>query len=344
MAVMHRHGGELERMVKAYGIPREEWLDLSTGINPHAWPVPPEALTEDVWRRLPEPDDGLTEAAAGYYGVPGECLAALPGSQAGIERLPALFPAGPLLLPDPTYSEHGRAWREAGHRVVSTAPDGASVEAAVYGRDIRYAVVVNPNNPTGDAYPPSAIRQWAAALHERGGCLVVDEAFADGERGGTCLAGAPPPGLIVLRSVGKFFGLAGLRLGFAVAQPDLIRQLSARSGPWAVSHPARAIGRRALADRPWQRDTRAALTEAGRRLRRLLEDATAVQSPPPGRIAGCALFQSLYWPGRAAAFFEHCARRGVYVRLFAEHGWVRIGLPAGEGQWRVLQRVVSTFK
>lgn len=339
------HGGELGRMAGAYGIARERWLDLSTGINPRGWPVPVEALADELWRRLPEPDDGLVEAATAYYGVPADCLAVLPGSQAGIQHLPGLFPAGRILVPDLTYNEHERAWRGGGHRVVPMAPDAAAVDAAIREHDdCRHALVVNPNNPTGDAYAADAIRRWAAILHKRGGCLVVDEAFADCDPAGSCLDSAPPPGLVVLRSVGKFFGLAGLRLGFAAAEPAVAGALQARLGPWPVNHPARYIGRLALADGDWQRATRAALADSGRRLQRLLREATAGRSPAPAGVAGCALFQSLHWPARAESLFEHCARHGVYIRRFAGHGRVRFGLPGDEPEWRRLERVLSTFE
>jgi cobalamin biosynthetic protein CobC len=145
-----------------------------------------------------------------------------------------------------------------------------------------------------------------------------------------------------LRSVGKFFGLAGIRLGFAAGRGEIIDRLRESLGPWAVNHPARVIGRLALADAEWQKAMRATLAEESRRLQALLRETVGLQSASVF-IGGCPLFQTLHWPERAAALFEHCARKGVYVRLFAEHGRLRFGFPADEAGWRALEEVLATF-
>lgn len=311
---MLEHGGRLGAAARRWGIPRADWLDLSTGISP--WPYPLPAVPAEIWQRLPEEDDGLEEAARDYYGT--DHLLALPGSQAAIQTLPRLFPPGRVAMPAPLYAEHPAAWRAAGHTPVDWH------EAA------DYAVVCNPNNPTGAVLARAALRERAGQVR----LLVVDEAFIDAEPGES-LAGDGGENIVVLRSLGKFFGLAGARVGFAIAAPDLLERLRENLGPWAVSHPARWAARLALADRDWQAAQRARLATASRRLADLLACL--------GAPTGCGLFRHVSLP-RAAALHDALARRGILVRLFdnppALPG-LRLGLPAAETDW---QRLESTLR
>jgi cobalamin biosynthetic protein CobC len=136
------HGGRLREAARRYGIPLDAWLDLSTGINPRPWPVPP--LPPSAWSRLPEGDDSLETAARAYYGT--DLLLPVAGSQAAIQALPPLRTPGRVGIITPGYAEHARAWWRAGHEVV-----GVPVEAL--GNTVRQVdvlVVIHPNNPTGD--------------------------------------------------------------------------------------------------------------------------------------------------------------------------------------------------
>ena len=165
----------------------------------------------------------------------------------------------------PTYAEHARAAAMAGHTVeeVSDINDLA---------DADLAVVVNPNNPDGRVAARDALLDLAKKLTGRGGLLVVDEAFMDVGPAGQSLAGdVGMPGLVVLRSFGKFFGLAGVRLGFALAEQGLAERIEGDLGPWAVSGPALEIGIRALADFDWQQRMRRRLAGEAARLDALFE-------------------------------------------------------------------------
>lgn len=337
------HGGELRRAASHYGMPLEQWLDLSTGISPHAWPVP--AVPTSIWHRLPEDDDGLLAAAASYYGVDERFLTAVAGSQAAIQAVPRLLDPGMVVLPQPTFSEHGKAWQAAGHQLFAVAP--YALDNAIMSNDCcRYAVVVSPNNPTGERYPPAQLERWRQQLEARGGLLLVDEAFMDATPEQSVLQTALKPGLVVLRSVGKFFGLAGLRLGFAMAQPGLGRRLRTALGPWEVSHPARFLGQQVLSDTAWQAQARRRLMSEQERLYQLLrkfvgECAHTLEPQPP---TGCALFQSLHMPQDAEALFDHFSRRAILIRLFADSGWIRFGLPPGEPGWRRLEEALENFR
>ncbi len=313
---MLEHGGRLGEAVRRWGIPRADWLDLSTGISPWPYPVPP--VPAEVWQRLPEDDDGLEAAARAYYGT--DHLLALPGSQAAIQALPCLFPAGRVAMPMPLYAEHPAAWLAAGHTPVA------------WDAPANYAVVCNPNNPTGRRYGRDELLDRAARVQ----LLAIDEAFLDATPGES-LIGCGADNVMVLRSLGKFFGLAGARVGFACGAPDLLDRLQEALGPWAVAHPARWAARLALADRDWQAAQRERLQAAAARLAGLLAPLGE-----PAEITGSALFQYVSAP-RAAALFEALAQRGILVRLFDAPSALRFGLPVAEADWQRLESTLGSL-
>jgi len=323
------HGGRLRRAAQRYGIPLEGWLDLSTGINPHPWQGEPPAWAD--WARLPEDDDGLAEAAQLCYGAP----AALPvaGSQAAIQALPYLRSAGRVGVLAPGYAEHAQAWMRAGHDVTPLTAE--RIDAAVEQLDA--LVLANPNNPDGRYFAPETLLDWRERLAERGGWLVVDETFADATPQASLAAHTHLPGLIVLRSLGKFFGLAGARVGFVLAQGELLRRLAEHLGPWGIAGPSRVIARHALADRAWQEAERIRLAAGGARLAELLRRHGMA---PAG---GCALFQWVETP-RAAPIHEILARRGILTRLFARPSGLRFGLPGAEEQWQRLEQALQSLE
>ncbi|MDH0098608.1 aminotransferase class I/II-fold pyridoxal phosphate-dependent enzyme, partial [Pseudomonas sp. GD04158] len=210
---MLEHGGRLRAAAQRYGIPLEDWLDLSTGIAPYGWDLPP--VPAQAWARLPEINDGLEAAARDYYGA--ASLLPVAGSQAAIQALPRLRTHSNVGILAPTYAEHAAAWRREGHRITKLSE--GSVHRALPQLDV--LLVVNPNNPTGRLIEPARLLDWHDELAERGGWLVVDEAFIDCTPQHSLAAYSDMPGLIVLRSFGKFFGLAGLRLGFVLAAQAL---------------------------------------------------------------------------------------------------------------------------
>ncbi|WP_194789439.1 threonine-phosphate decarboxylase CobD [Pseudomonas sp. UFMG81] len=326
---MLEHGGRLLRAVKHYGIAREQWLDLSSGIAPWAYPVPPIPL--DAWARLPEVEDGLEAAARQYYGV--QHLLAVAGSQAAIQVLPHMRGSSRVGVLSPCYAEHPHAWQRAGHTLVEL--DETQVEAALDSLDV--LLLVNPNNPTGRLVPPEQLLAWHARLAARGGWLLVDEAFMDNSPAHSISDCADRPGLIVLRSFGKFFGLAGVRLGFVIAEPALLQAVAEALGPWTVSGPSRVLGQACFADGAAHAAQIARCAQASQRLATLLESHGFAPS------GGCNLFQ--YVRGeQAAPLHEFLARRGILVRLFAQPAALRFGLPANEADEQRLAQALADYQ
>ncbi|WAJ39586.1 threonine-phosphate decarboxylase CobD [Pseudomonas sp. GOM7] len=320
---MLEHGGRLRAAAQRYGIALEDWLDLSTGVAPYGWTLP--TVPAEAWARLPEVEDGLEAAARDYYGA--ASLLPVAGSQAAIQALPRLRKPCNVGIVAPTYAEHEAAWRNEGHRVL-TLSEGA-VPRALPQLDV--LLLVNPNNPTGRLVESLRLLDWHDQLAERGGWLVVDEAFMDCAPEHSLAAYSDMPGLIVLRSFGKFFGLAGLRLGFVLAAQALLDELQVLLGPWAVSGPARHVARHLLVDGEGQHRQRQRLSADGARLATLLRNNGL---PPSG---GSALFQ-FCCTRRAIPCAELLARRGILVRLFAELDSLRFGLPADEVGWQRLEQ------
>ncbi|MFC1672882.1 threonine-phosphate decarboxylase CobD [Pseudomonadota bacterium] len=326
-----QHGGDPAGAEARFGKPDAGWLDLSTGINPVAYPL--GAMPGEVLHRLPMQSDldALLSAARKAYGVPDEAaMVASPGTQALIQMVPNLFTPGDVTVMGPTYGEHAPAWEAAGHRLV----DVGSI-CAQAAQPAPCAVVVHPNNPDGRTQTVEGLLAFADELFDRGGVLVVDEAFADVAPELSVTPHAGRDGLIVLRSLGKFYGLAGVRLGFAVCAPDVAEKISAKLGPWAVSGPALWAGTQALNDADWQNQTRARLKADGERLMNILEAAglALVGRTDLFCLAECADANTLY---------EKLARQGILTRPFDFNAnWLRFGLPGTEEEWARLEAALA---
>lgn len=332
MSTTLAHGGRLIEAARRWGIPLDHWLDLSTGINRRGWKVPP--LPDYLWRQLPEEDDGLELVLRDWAGAPGSagCLP-VPGSQAAIQTLPLLRSPCRVGVPEPGFSEHARCWALAGHEVVPVSLDQIR-EGDGWLRSLDVMVWINPNNPAGMTVDRNRLLDWHAALVERDGWLVVDEAFATGYQGLSMVPMASAPGLVVLHSLGKFFGLAGVRAGAVYAEPAITDALAARLGPWSLSSPARYIMARALKDTIWQQNTLERLQSDSDRLDQLIQSLGLLAT------SGTLLYRYLVHPD-AAAMADFLAGRGILVRHFDNPQALRIGLPGDEFEWERLERTLQ---
>jgi cobalamin biosynthesis protein CobC len=326
---MLEHGGRLRKAALQYGVPQADWLDLSSGLAPWPWPIPSIPLR--AWARLPETDDGLEQAACEYYGA--SQVLPVPGSQAAIQLLPRLRRAGKVGVLSPCYAEHAEAWRRAGYIVREVLEQ----EVDFFLDSLDVLVVVNPNNPTGLSLPPQRLLDWHTRLAERGGWLVVDEAFMDNTPQLSLASQADQVGLIVLRSFGKFFGLAGVRLGFVLAERKLLKLLAEQVGPWAVSGPTRVLGQVCLRDSAGHGQQRLRCEVASRRLFELLQ---RFGLQPQG---GCDLFQWLITE-HAGHLHEFMAQRGILLRLFAHDSSLRFGLPGSDADWLRLEQALIAYR
>lgn len=299
------HGGGIDAARARWGGDRAGWIDLSTGINPHPYPLPP--LSGTAWTTLPDDSaqTALTQAARRTWSVPeAAAIVAAPGTSALIARLPALGPVGTVRIPGPTYNEHARAFTAQGWSVTEGRSDAL--------------VLVNPNNPDG--------RVWRAADADAP-ITILDESFADLDPATSLIALAARPGTVVLKGLGKFWGLAGLRLGFAIGDPALIDRLATLLGPWPVSGPALAIGTAALRDTAWADATRARIAADAARLDTLL--AAAGAQP----VGGTGLYRLVTVPD-AARWQARLASHHIWTRLFPYSAtWLRFGLPGAEPEW-----------
>ncbi|MBB3104266.1 threonine-phosphate decarboxylase CobD [Azomonas macrocytogenes] len=326
---MLEHGGRLHQAARRYGITRADWLDLSTGIAPYSLALPDIPLT--AWARLPEPDDELEAAARSYYNA--ASLLPVAGSQTAIQALPRLRAPSRVGILAPCYAEHAQAWQRAGHELIQL--DEQNLPAALDTLDV--LLVVNPNNPSGRLLAPERLLEWQAWLARRGGWLIVDEAFMDCTPQASLARQTGLPGLIVLRSFGKFFGMAGARLGFVLGEKSLLEALNEQLGPWPIAGPTRVIACAQLQDAVGQHRQRERLHSDGQRLADLL---TQHALPPAG---GCALFQWLRHP-QAAELHATLARQGILTRLFHAPSSLRLGLPPDVAGWARLEQALTGWK
>lgn len=310
-----KHGGDLQQASKRYGIALENWLDLSTGINPDAYPIP--SIPDSCFHRLPDEHTlQLLEAAKTYYQT--QNILPANGSQAFIELLPALRKPCRVAIPHVGYREHAWNWQRHGHELVWY--DGfnpSELEHKLNAENIDCAVLISPNNPTAAIMPPNSLIKCQQVIARRDGWLIIDGAFQDTPNLPTDGADHPVhpaswPGVIELRSLGKFFGLAGIRLGFALADQGLIERLLPHIGLWSVSSVSQFVATTALKDKPWQAHTRLTLPKNStwmfRILRAYYKDENLFKTP---------FFISVLLP-LETAIYEHdrLAKQGVWTRLW----------------------------
>ena len=325
---MLKHGGRLREAAQHYQIPLSEWLDLSTGINPNGYPIP--VIPDAVWQRLPEEQDELMTAAQQYYQC--QSILAVAGSQAAIQSLPLLRPAGTTGIITPSYAEHAYAWKKAGHKIITMATQ----EVDQHINQLDTLILVNPNNPTADIFTPKQCLRWLENLNQRQGWLIIDEAFIDCSPELSLSKLSPLKGLIILRSVGKFFGLAGLRAGFVLATPDVLNNLNELLGPWTLSNPSRFVCSHALRDTTWQKQTRQQLQQQSQRLNALL---THYQLKP----TGCTQLFQWVQTELANHIHEQLAKQAVFTRFFSQPAILRFGLPANKAEWQHLESALQAI-
>ncbi|WP_310619634.1 threonine-phosphate decarboxylase CobD [Flexibacterium corallicola] len=329
-----KHGGDLSKAICQYGGTRDEWLDLSTGINPQAYPLDLSLVSPSL---EPLPEDGahdaLITAARSYYRVPSHLhITAAPGTQSLLHRLPSYFEPQPVAIFKPTYTSHAESWENAGFTVcevthISQVPQGCKL-----------VVLVNPNNPDGRSYSHEEILELSKTLKQQKGLLIVDEAFAEITPNRSILPHVKEEPVLVLRSFGKFFGLAGLRLGFAIGHKAITDYLEHELGSWAVSGPALSIGATALADTKWQEDMLQKLEIETSAFHELLKTHGLA-------IKGSTSLYTLVEAEDALALHQSLAKHHIWTRVFDYNSkWIRFGLPKNEHERARVQQALLAHK
>lgn len=356
------HGGNMQLASQKFGIPVAQWIDLSTGINPFAYPV--ADVPAHAFQVLPYLQPEFIAAAELYYGTTD--ILPLAGSQALISCLPAGLRTlqntslvGKVLLPAIGYREHAQQWIKDGYEAVFYDSfvktfDANAIDTLITRENIQHLVIINPNNPTGLMIDATAIHGWAHRLSQRGGMVVVDEAFIDLTPDLSLLANPLPENVIVLRSFGKFFGLAGLRLGFVSASPRLLNYFAERLGPWSVNGVAQWVATHAFNDREWQTNTRLTLVKNAMGVRqelfdRLLLDGMKAAGVSVQRIADHSLFSTYRVPKALGQYlFNQFGKHGVLLRIIAVDDaccLIRIGMLDMQNNTQVkkLQQIIQAI-
>ncbi len=330
----NEHGGDLQKASQRWGIPVNKWLDLSTAISPFNYPLPTPPA--NIWQNLPYEDNALIESAKAYYA----CAHVLPlsGSQQAIEILPHLFRNQSVALPRLGYSEHQSQWQKSDNVVVFYS-SANELQALALDENVDIVVVINPNNPTAELLSREYLLGLAARLQKKSGYLIVDEAFIDAQPHNS-LAKDLPCNTIILRSIGKFFGLAGIRMGFVLAHPPILEALKSHIGLWPISAPTIWAAHLALVDKPWQKKQIERLDRSSRlleqQLRQCLQNVV---------IKRQNLFVTLNLPLlQTQNIFEVCAKQGVLLRQFTSErsrGLLRIGIPSNSAETNRLLDAIS---
>ena len=340
------HGGQLQKVALQYNIAPNQWLDLSTGIAPFNYPIP--KIPEKLYQALPQVSNELTVVAQRYYNA--DNLLVTNGSQAIIKLLPTLWReqnkhSRTAYLPEQGYKEHALAWQMAGFSLCwyqDKLPELSKIE------NNAVLIVINPNNPTGQLYPKSVLLKYQKKLAENNGLLVIDEAFIDVIKNSQSMTNTINnyKNTLVLRSFGKFFGLAGIRIGFLIADQTWLENFSENLGPWQVNSPAQFIAQQALADYNWHEQQKHKLNTLSNKLHSLL-----IENIPPenmNKITGTDLFQTVYFKKGvdSISYAEHyyitLCQQGIYVRLTDDKQALRFGI-AKEDQLERLTNALALF-
>lgn len=324
------HGGALDLVQQRFTDAPSPWIDLSTGINP--WPYPNTRISPDAHAHLPTKTryETCQSAMAHVIGAQPENVALAPGSELLIRLLPTILSAETIAVLAPSYGDHARVWRTANRTVVETADPLSLAD------QVDAVIICQPNNPDGRVFSQEAIQEALSQLRRRSGWLIVDEAYADLTPNLSLAPHVNRGGLIVLRSFGKFFGLAGVRLGGLIAPPSVLAVLRQSLGEWPVSGAALEIGARAYADHSWQDQTRKKLQQARLALDETLDEAGFKNN------SGTDLFRYVETPGNAHALWTHLARSGIYTRRFAwSQDYLRFGLPKDQDSHNRLRTALT---
>lgn len=325
-----QHGGNLLQAIEEFGGNQEDWLDLSTGISPYTIDLP--EFHQDVWRRLPDPKyvKLLEGKAKEFYQTKSNCLA-VPGSQFAIQHLSKVVD-GEIGILEPTYGEYAASF-------VRNGKSYTSLENISDIGNASSVILANPNNPDGRIYTSQELLKLAVQLSERNGYLVVDEAFMAIDDPNSLLNEVDATtNVVILRSIGKFFGLAGIRLGFVFSSEKFRAKLAAYLGPWAVTGPALAIADHIFANRFIANELKQKISVRHQQMGEILEQSGL-------QIVGKNDLFFLIRHPKANALHISLKQQKVLTRIFDYNSdWIRIGLTANSNEDERLLKAIGGFQ
>ncbi|MFD2230134.1 threonine-phosphate decarboxylase CobD [Alkalimarinus sediminis] len=338
---MLAHGGNLSAAAKDFGIPEADWLDLSTGLNPVAWqlnsPIPTEYLT-----RLPYPDSQLQEAATRYFSTTN--ILPIAGSQAAIQMLPQIIKSSTVAVPSVGYEEHRYHWHKNGHTLQAYNPYQDDLITIAQQSQPSVILVINPNNPTAHLHSRETLLKLLNIVESYGGLLIVDEAFIDTQPENS-LSTTESESLIILRSIGKFFGLPGIRTGFVIACQHWLDKIESALGPWTLSGPSQWIATQCLNDKAWQQQAMKSLkgqaTEQAAMLSNELERFGIGAGNSTDYFISFTMTKNI-----AEQMKVHFGKQGILVRsieLDTQRSLLRFGLCANPDAVAKVQRAASSL-
>lgn len=323
------HGGNLERAMQSYGGSPSDWIDISTGISPFSASLPELRLSD--WHRLPESAslDELAQIAQVYYASNQECIVTS-GSQFLINHLPDLL-KGDIGILEPSYGEYAASFARHG-REYNALDTIDEID------DVQSIILANPNNPDGRLYAQGELYELAEVLKKRDGYLVVDEAFCDVCDNASMLIADPIENLIVLKSFGKFFGLAGARIGFVFAHNDVLHQIEQLQGPWSVSGPSISVAKYVLTCDGIHQDLLREISSRHSQFIQMLSDTRL-------KIIGGTKLFTLIEHENATDLHEHFLNKKILTRKFDYNAcWLRLGLTSSTEEDLRLKQAILSFE
>ncbi len=343
------HGGDRSKMAEILAVDEDSLLDFSSNINPLGPPAGViKAVAEAATRIDRYPDqwaERFIRAAAEHHSVPVGCVLAANGSIELIHLLSVAFEPKTVALVAPDFCEYEISFgkRSELRFVELERGDGFDLDfAAAPLREADVVVLSNPNNPTGLLLDPERLRHLALRRGRDGKITVVDEAFIDFAPDAS-LIGKVETGLIILRSVTKFYSLAGLRLGYLIADQEHIGKLKTHHWPWSVNALAIAAGIAALEDSLFRRRSLEVMSE----LRKALFDSlSALSWLKPHPSAANYLLVELMGDLRSTDLTWALAKGGILVRdcsSFRGLGdrFIRVAVRTAEENSRLLEAIES---
>ena len=326
---MIEHGGNLDKAISFYGGKESEWIDLSTGINPNSYPIPKLSISD--WRSLPTKTEikDLESIIKSKQKISSEIIM-VPGAQMAINFLPFLLKGEgtEVRILTPTYNEYNYCFTNTGFKVNSCQKFNQ-----LFNSDI--AIIVNPNNPDGKIYEINELFELSKSVK----ILIVDESFIDSVECDSIVnqLNEDVSNIIVIRSFGKFFGLAGLRLGYVFSGKEIIRKFKRFFGPWQISKMSVKIATIAFSDDVWIKKTKNNLNEKANAIDNLMKKIN-------WKITGGTNLFRLYSTSNSDLAQKLLAEKFIWSRKFSySKKWIRLGIP-NERDFKKLKKIVMRLQ